>query len=140
MLVRKLLVLIFVCYSLNASAKTEGRYWMDTEYSGKAMVIASYESGYFSGCVYGVDTASDSLISKKETAMKESFRLMKKCPFKTINNQQDMSKTIGMIDTAYLTPGAAKIPVLMMIKLAFDAKNNNKSEIDKSSLNNLIKN
>ena len=131
-----LLVSIFITSSLLFAG--EGHRWVKLSYESKAMIIAMYENGLSDGCVNGVSLSTAELFADSEMQSQQAVKLILKCPNKVVRTPQEMAKAIEMVDQAYSRPGAAKVPIGIIVRIALDAASKGQSEIDGKELKNWI--
>lgn len=134
---RKILIvfILFICSSASAG---EGHRWAKLEYESKAIIIAMFENGLSQGCVNGVSISTEELFSDPSMQSLQAIKIILKCPNKVVNTSQVMAKVVGVVDQAYSSPGAASIPIGILVPAALKAVNNGESEIDNTELQNWI--
>lgn len=116
----------------------EGHRWTKLGYESKAMIIAMYENGLSQGCVNGVSLSTEELFSDTEMQAQQAVKIILKCPDKTVSTSQEMAKVINIVDKSYSNPGAASIPIGILVPTALDAVNKGQSEIDSTVLKKWI--
>lgn len=130
---RKLLV-IFMLFICSQASAGEGHYWVKLGYEAKAMVIGQYENGRQDGCVKGVALSTEELFSDPDMQAQQMFKMILKCPHRVVHASKEMARVVGAVDQAYSSPGAASVPVGILVPAALKAINNGKSEIDNAEL------
>ena len=93
----------------------EGHRWVKLGYESKAIIIAMYENGLSDGCVNGVSLSTEELFS-----------------------DSDMQKIVDVVNQAYSSPGAASIPMGILVPAALKAVNNGQIKIDDTELKKWI--
>lgn len=134
---RTLLVLFMLFISLPTLAG-EGHRWAKLGYESKAMIIAMYENGLSQGCVNGVSLSAEELFSDTDMQAQQAVKIISKCPNKIANTPQTMAKVIGIVDKSYSNPGAASIPIGILVPIALKTVNDGQSEIDSAELKKWI--
>lgn len=134
---RKLLIVLTLFICSHASAG-EGHRWVKLGYESKAMIIAMYENGLSHGCVNGIGLATEELFSDPDMQTQQALKIILMCPNKVVSTSQEMVKVVGVVDQAYSHPGAASIPIGILVQAALEAFSHGKPKIDSAELQNWI--
>lgn len=134
----RILFIISMLFISSLVSAGEGHRWVKLGYESKAMIVAMYENGLSQGCVNGVALATEQLFSDPDMQSQQAVKIILKCPTKVVSTSQEMAKVIGAVDQAYSSPGAASIPIGIVVQAALKAINNGQSAIDDAELKDWI--
>lgn len=131
-------ITIFMMLICSQASAGEGHRWAKLGYESKAIIIAMYENGLSVGCVNGVSLSTEELFSDSEMQNQQAVKLIFKCPNKVANTSPKMQKVVDIVKQAYTSPGAASIPMGILIPAALKAVDSGQNEIDDAELKKWI--
>lgn len=134
----KYIILVALLFFGVSAMAGEGHIWTKLNYQSKALIVASYDIGVFEGCGKGVRLSTSDLFADQTMQMKNSIRLVFKCPGKVIATSDEMSKVIDIADKAYGKVGAANINIISMVVASLKSYASGKSAIDEKALKRMI--
>jgi len=114
-----MILLLFATRSQIYGGEHNGYAWSELTEESKIITVVMFDRGYSSGALHGIDYSTRKLFADPNTRFAQYDRLSENVDFPGYIIKRSTAQVIvNAINSAYTSPGAADIPLSIMVDLA----------------------